>query len=172
MLEQQRRKLVVVAEYPFPSLAGCRPEGRGTVQLLRRNSVVLIHDGDDAEGEQSVQRAAQVGVALRVAEVVFGEQDLRDGAAVAVEGIVVQAHETRLADGGAGLDLSQYGGAFDQAEPLHAQAHGAGADHEDLCSLSAQGGDLLHQATEQAEGNTAVGPHDNVGAEFDDDAAH
>ena len=118
-----------------------------------------------------MEGAAEVGVPGGVAEVVFGEEDLGDAAAEAVEGVVVDAHEAGLADGGAGLDLGEIGGALGKAEALDAEADGAGADDEDLVAELAEGGDGLDEAAEEAEGDAAVGAHDNVGAELDDDAA-
>jgi hypothetical protein len=110
-------------------------------------------------------------VARGIAEVILGEQDLCDGAAEAIEGAVIERHEPRLADGGAGLNLRDVGGPMRQAEPLHAETNGAGTDDEDFEAIGAESGDLLHQTAEQAEGHAAIAAHDDVGSEFDDDAA-
>ena len=159
-------ELVVVAEDAF--VGG---KVGGSVELEGGDGVVFVDDGDDAEREEGVEGAAEVGVACGIAEVVLGEEDLGDAAAELVEGVVVDAHEAGLADGGAGLNLGEVGGACRKAQALDTEADGAGGDDEDLVAKLAEGGDGLDEAAEEAEGDTAVRAHDDVGAELDDDAA-
>jgi hypothetical protein len=42
----------------------------GTVQLERGDGVIFVDDGHNAEFEQRVESCAQVGIALRIEEVV------------------------------------------------------------------------------------------------------
>ncbi len=58
-----------------------------------------------------------------------------------------------------------------EAEALDAEADGAGADDEDLVAEFAEGGDGFDEAAKEAEGDAAIGAHNDVGAELDDDAA-
>jgi hypothetical protein len=51
--------------------------------------------------------APQIVRAHRIAEVVLGEQDLRDAAPHGLERLVVQAHQPRLTRSSTGLDQRQ-----------------------------------------------------------------
>ena len=51
-----------------------------------------------------------------------------------------------------------------------AETDRAGADHEDLDALLAKRGDAFDETAKQAESDLAVGAHDDVGAQLDDDA--
>ncbi len=59
-------------------------------------------------------------MALVVFEVVVGEQHLGDVQAVLREKLLVNRHEPRLADGGAGLELGELAGPLLVAEHAHA----------------------------------------------------
>lgn len=169
---EERGELIVVAEDAFGR--GCTGVAcglGGAVELEGGDGVVFVDDGDDAEGEEGVEGSAEVGVAGWVAEVVLGEKDLGDAAAEAIEGVVVDAHEAGLADGGAGLDLGEIGGAGGEVEALDAEADRAGGDDEDFVPEFAECGDGFDEAAEEAEGDAAIGAHNDVGAELDDDAA-
>ena len=72
------------------------------------DGVVFVDDGDDAELEQRGQRGAKILVPLRVEEIVFGQQHLRDAIAQLLEGVVVHAHQAALADRGAGLNRGHF----------------------------------------------------------------
>jgi hypothetical protein len=111
-------------------------------------------------------------VADGIAEVVLGEEHLGDAAAEAVEGVVVERHEARLADCSAGLDLLESARTRAEAEAFDAKTNGTGADDENVGPAATKGGDLLNQTAEQAERDLAIGTHDDIGAEFDNDAAH
>ena len=78
----QSGELVVVAEDAM--VAG---GAAGAIELERGDGVVLVDDGDDAELEQRVEGGAQVGVALGIEEVIFGEQDLGGGDVEVAEGV-------------------------------------------------------------------------------------
>ena len=81
-----------------------RDQGRQTVvvpetDLVVGDGVVLVHDRDDAELQQAREGVPGVQVALPVGEVERGEQDLAGEQALGGQGVVVDAHEPRLADG-------------------------------------------------------------------------
>src|SRR5579875_1808178 len=107
------------------------------IELHGGNGVVLVDDGNDAELKQRMQGRAEVRVADGIAEVVFREKHLRDAATEAIERIVVERHETRLADGRAGLHLLESLGTLVEAKAFRAETDGAGADDEDVGAAAA-----------------------------------
>ena len=125
----QRGELVVVAEFQFGE----------------RDDVVLVDDRDDAVAEQRDQRVAGVEMAFVMFQVVVREQDLGDGQAVRAEELLVDRHEPRLADRGAGLQFGQVARALFVAQRAHARADGARGDQHDFSARLALLGDLRHQ---------------------------
>ncbi len=77
--------------------------------------------------EQRPQGCAQVFVPERVAKIILGEEHLRDAASETVERIVVERHQPRLANRGAGLHLFERRRAFRQTESLDAKTDRTGA---------------------------------------------
>ena len=141
---------------------------RGADQFLVGDDVVLVEDGDDVfVREQMLDAALDVAVELAAVEVEVGEQHLRDADAGAAEGLVVEAHQARLAERGAGLQLGHGGGALFQAEQRHAAADRAGADDEHLVAAPAQLDDLRGELLDLAEVDLAAGIGENAGAELD-----
>ena len=69
------------------------------------DGVVLIDDGDAAEGEQGGERGAGVEVAAAVLGVLEGEQELGSDEAVGGEGFGPGLGQADLTDGGGGLLL-------------------------------------------------------------------
>ena len=85
------------------------------------------------------------------------------------QAVLVGAHQERLADRGARLELAQVGGASAEAEPAHAGADGPGADQGDLAAGGAQPVQLVGQGLHAGRLQGAVGPGQHVGADLDDD---
>ena len=130
-------------------------EGRKAVvvpeaDLVVRDGVVLVHDRDDTELQQPGEGCSGVQVALAVGEVERGEQDLAGEQALGAEGVLVDAHEPRLADRRERLQghrvarvPAEGGGGGDTG------GDGAGGDDDDGVAVPAQPGDL---GTELADG--------------------
>ena len=68
--------------------------------------VVFIDDGETTVLEQRQNGIAGIQIASAIVEVAGGQQNLRRGDAVTDQTILVGAHEERLTDGGAGLELT------------------------------------------------------------------
>ncbi len=153
-----------------PKTCARAPLACGAIQLGRGDRIVFVDDGDYAEGQELGQRGAQILVARGVEEVVFGEQDLRDAVAQLIEGVVIEAHQAALADGGAGLHHHQLGGLGRKAKPLRAQAHGAGGNQEHFAAGAAQVGQRFGDAVQHADRGRAVVAHHDVGADLHDNA--
>src|SRR5207247_10337674 len=93
------------------------------LELLHRDRFFLVHDRQDAEPEEGVERVAGVEVARAVADILRCQQHLPHRDPVAREGGLVLPHERRLADGRRGLLLRN--GARPRGEP---EARPAGCD--------------------------------------------
>ena len=68
--------------------------------LLSGYCVVLVDDRHGPVREQGMQCAASVQVAAAVGEVGAREQNLRHGAAIQAEDLLIHRHQAWLADGG------------------------------------------------------------------------
>ena len=136
--------------------------------LGHADGVVLVDDRQTAPLEQGDDGVADIEVARAAVEVAGGEQELRRGDAVAGEAVFPGAHEEGLADGGAGLQLPQVGGAFAQAEPADAGADGPGTDQGDLPAGGAEAVDLVGQGLHLRRFERAVGAGQHVGADLHD----
>ena len=109
-LAHQRREPVVVAE----------PD------LMRRDRVVLVDDGKDAQTEQALHGALRVAARGRMLEVAGREQHLTGDDAVAGEALLIAVDQHVLADRGRGLLRRQVGGARVQLEIRHPGGDRAG----------------------------------------------
>jgi hypothetical protein len=121
----------------------------------------------------SVSRASSVARRLRaawIAEVVLRQQHLRDGTAQAVKGIVIERHQSRLADCCARLYLSDHSGPL--VRPRRSMPRPTAPDETTRTSMAigTQRSNLLYETAQQAERHAAIRPHDHVGSEFDNDA--
>src|SRR5690606_10637236 len=104
------------------------------------DSVIFVDNGYDAEVEESFESIAYGDVAIAAADVLAGEQDLSALNSVCCEGGLPCGHEQWLADGGAGLESGEIGGAAGEFEAAHAEADGTGTDNDDIEVQFAQGG--------------------------------
>ena len=109
-----RRELVVVAE----------------LDLVDRDRVVLVEDGDRPRLEKRAQGGACVVGARPVGEVRVREEHLRDGETPRVERLLVRPHEQRLARRRRGLQPRHLLRARAVTELLHPERDGA-ARHDD-----------------------------------------
>ena len=73
-------------------------------QLRRRHSIILVDDGNDAEGEELLERQPSISVVIAADDIVRGEEDLADADPPVLELLRVSAHEVRLADHGRCLE--------------------------------------------------------------------
>lgn len=144
---------VVVAEFDF---------GGG-------DGVVFIDDGDGAVGEDGFEGGFDAEVAVTVAEVFAGKENLGGGDAVGVESALPVLHEERLADGGAGLFLGDFAGFAFEIETAHAEADGGRGDDDDAVAVFAEGGDLGAEGGDAGSVEFADAGGEDAGAEFDDD---
>lgn len=140
------------------------------LEFFERDDVVFVDDGDDAAVEEGEEGVAGVEVAVVIGEVGVGEEDLGDGEAELLEEVAVEGHEAGLADGGAGLELVELGGAAGEAEDAHAGADGTGGDEDDLAAGAALFGQLGDQLDELEEIGLFPAVGEDAGAEFDDEA--
>lgn len=101
---------------------------------------------------------AGIGVELAAIEVEVGEENLGDVKVVLGEGCFVVAHEERLPDGGAGLEVFDDGGAFFEAEGGHACADGTGGDEDGVDGECAfEDGELASDVGDLCEVKLAIG---------------
>jgi hypothetical protein len=149
----QRREPVVVAE----------------LDLLDGDRVVLVDDRDHAEAQQRQQRAARVQVALAVAKVVGGQEDLRDRDLRPGERRLPRAHQPALPHRGRGL-LELGAGPRRQRQALAPRQDRARGDDDDLPALGASRGHVRRQAAQRRGVETAASGRQDSGAQFDDDA--
>ena len=99
-MSDERGETVVVAE----------------ADLVVGDGVVLVHDRDRAELEQTHQRLSRVQVLATLDEVVRHQEHLCSYETVRREDVVVGAHQAALPGGGERLQRRQVGGPFGQAE--------------------------------------------------------
>src|SRR5439155_20393465 len=133
------------------------------------DGVVLVDDRQAAPLEEGRDGVADVQVARPAVEVGRGQQQLRRRDAVAGQAVLPGAHQERLPDGGAGLQVPQVGGPLAQGEPADAGADGAGADQGDAAAGLAQAVQLVGQGLQAGRLQGAVGAGQDVGADLDDD---
>src|SRR5260221_10617978 len=134
--------------------------------------VVLVDDGNGAEGEKLVQRRARVEVTAALLGVVGGEQYLRDGDAVLGEGFLVGVRQANLTSGGGGLLLLELEGGADEAEMAAADGDGAGGDDENILTAGAAAREILHERLEPAAADIAARLVDEEGGtDLDDQPA-
>lgn len=95
---------------------GGEPVVVAEADLVGGDGVVLVDDGERAEGEQLVEGAVGVAVVGAAAGVVAGEQHLAHADAVPREGGGVAGDEQALADAGGGLLAGEVAGAAREAE--------------------------------------------------------
>ena len=126
---------------------------------------------DGAVGDELAERLLHAEVASAHTEIVVREKHLRGGELVGVEGRLPHLHEARLADGGAGLLLGDLLGLAGETEGAHAEADGAGGDHDHLGAARAQGGELGGDGLDAGRIQLADTGGEHAGAELDDDAA-
>ena len=134
------------------------------------DGVVLIDDGDGAVADELAQGLLHAEVAGAQPEIIMCEEHLGDGEAVRGEAGLPRLHEQRLADGGAGLFFGNLLRFLGEAEPAHAEADGAGGDHDDLGAAGAERGDIRADGGDARGVELADAGGENAGAEFDDDA--
>ncbi len=103
--------------------------------FLGGDGVVLVDHGDDAVGQQGLDRRAGVQPAAAALGVVAGQQDLGGDQAVGGQGLFPGVHQQGLADGGGGLLVLKP--ARRGVEAAAPQGHGAGGDDDDLAALLA-----------------------------------
>ena len=120
----------------------CRHDGREIVvvaqgELVDGHGVVLVHHGHDLVVEQLAQRGARVEVAAPVAQVVMGQQHLRQRM---VEQALPQRHGLRLAQRRHGL-AGGVAGVFVGMVAQHQAAGGDGArrHQHDLATVGVAG---------------------------------
>ena len=82
--------------------------------------------------QQRLERAGKVGGALRVVHVVPRQQDLRNGAVVLGEQLVINVHDAALAHRGRRLLHAQLLGPLGQAQPRRTHGDGAGGHQDHL----------------------------------------
>ena len=93
-----------------------------------------------------------------------------DGEAVGGEASLPRLHETRFADGGAGLFLGDLFRFFEETERTHAEADGTGGDDDDFRAPGTERGDLSADGGDARGIELANTGGEDTGAEFDDDA--
>src|SRR5690606_4731554 len=140
------------------------------LDLGRADGVVFVDDRHGAVGEELFQAGLDAEVALATAEVLMGEQYLRDGEAVRGEALLPGLHEQGLADGGAGLFFGEVGGFALEAEAAHAEADRAGGDDDDLDAVAAERGDAGGEGGDPFRIQLPDTGGEHAGAELDDDA--
>ncbi len=118
---------------------GGEPVVVAEADLVGGDGVVLVDDGERAEGEQLVEGAVGVAVVGAAAGVVAGEQHLAHADAVPREGGGVAGDEQALADAGGGLLAGEVAGAAREAERGEAGGDGAGGDEDDLAGAAGAG---------------------------------
>ena len=151
----QRRKPIVVAKF----------------QLGVADGVVLVDDRYDALVKQRDKGIAGVEVAVLVLEVVVRKEHLGDLHVVSGKQFRVGGHKLRLANGGAGLQVGQVGGALVHSEHAHAGADGAGRHDNDLPAGLALGCHLGDQLLYLAGIDLFAAAGQNAGAKLDHHAA-
>ena len=135
------------------------------------DGVVFVDNRHDAVADELLEAGSHAEVAGAGTEVLVGEQHLRDGAAVGIEGPLPGLHEQALPDGGAGLLPGDLGGLFQQAEAAHAETDRAGGDDDDLHAGGAQTGDAGGERADALRIQLADTVREHAGAEFDHEAA-
>lgn len=158
-------KAVIVAEdAAFRALVDRLQFGGG-------DRVVFVDDRNYAQLEQLLDRAAKVGGAAALDEIVFGEQNLGDFDVVRLKEVLVGVHEQGLADSGTRLLGDQIVGASAmQAETAATHADGSGGNQNDLDAGVREAGDAGSQRFEALGRKAAVGRGDDIGSQLDDKA--
>ena len=149
----QSRQLVVVAEF----------------YLFGRDGVVFVDDGHHAQAQQGQQGVARVEIAPAVAQVVGGQQNLRDRDAVRRERGLPGPHQPALTDRGRGLLPFRAGLVFERERFAAGQDRTRG-DDDDLTPRLARGDQFSGQSAQGrgVEPRTAAGQH--PGTKLDHDA--
>ena len=97
------------------------------------NAVVFIDDGDDlGELEQSLQRALHAGSTFGMAEVLVGEEELRNVETVVPKEGLVKVHEVGLPNGGTGLERGHVARTLCEMERTEPRGNGPTADDDTL----------------------------------------
>jgi len=99
------------------------------------------------------------------------EQHLGDDEAVAREQLIIDRHEPRLSDGGAGLFFRENGGPDFKTQGAHAGTDRTTGDEHDLLAGLAQHGNLPDELFELRGVGLLAAVGEDAGAEFHDDAA-
>src|SRR5579875_89163 len=153
-VRDQRSKPVVVAE----------------ADLLVRDGVVLVDDGDDAEAEEVLERAARVQVPAAVTEVERREEDLAHDEPLDAEAVLPGAHEPLLADGRDGLQDRRVGrtgaGCTERRPPAGDRAR---ADEDHAVPGAHEPRQLRRQLRDRPAVDAAVLGGERGGPDLDDD---
>ena len=113
--------------------------------LVGRDGVVLVDDGQDAQPHQPLHGALRVAAVLLVGEVAGGEQHLPGDDAVAVEAFLVTEDEHVLADRRGRLLGGQVGGSTDQLQIGQSGGDGAGGHQDDFGAARVRRGQGVDQ---------------------------
>ena len=140
------------------------------LNLVEADRVVLIDNWQCAQLQQRVEGALEVGTGYRVVHVCPGEQNLRHGAAVLREELVVEMHQLALSHGGRGLLDRQLGGPLAHAQLHRAHADGARGDEDDLVPGAADIREYPRQMVHIPEVQTAGAVRQGRGTDLDHDS--
>ena len=141
------------------------------LDLFVSDGVVFVDDGENPFlGEQVFEGQAGVAGAGLAVEVAVGEEELAAEDFVAMEGVLVLAHQLDLPDGGAGLKLVGFLGPLGEIHDGHAGGDGPGGDDHDFIAVMDKRGELADQRADVASVDGAVFAGEHTRAQFDDPA--
>ena len=141
------------------------PEG----DLVRSRGVVLIHDRDDAELEQGLERVPRVHVARALGQVRRREQDLRGLESLSAKGRVPRALQPYLSERRGGLQPRKRPWPVREPQPRQPERDRARRNHDDGLASTHERADLRGARPEQGPPDLSAPVGDERRAELDDD---
>ena len=134
--------------------------------LVGRGRVVLVHDRNDVELEQGLERVPRVHVARAFGQVRRREQDLRGFETFPAQGRVPRALETYLPERRRGLQPRQRPRPPSKAKPRQAERNRTGRHDHDVLAPARERADLRGARREQGAADLPPPVGDERRADF------